>query len=273
MTTDNARVSKQKLERFLESNPPHPASETADIERNVNDMQTIRHDANNLIFALRPKITLLIDHLSTGHDPADSQAIQAISDGVGFLHSLLNHAANCTQSKSDHRTDFHRWWNATYPLLCSVLPEHVRLLRVRTGKLPLIAIPPIKLTQAILNLLTNAGDAMVQHSIQHGIITVEVIRPHNSSHDSMLSILLHDNAGGLSPKILNDLLKRNVSTKPGNRGGLGLRIVHDIVHEVGGDIHIFSTPGVGTTIRLELPLAKDAPPTSPKTATNSAHSG
>lgn len=67
-----------------------------------------------------------------------------------------------------------------------------------------------------------------------------------------VKISLQDTGKGIPPEIMPLIFDPFFSTK--SRGnGMGLTIVHRIISEHKGEIHICSTPGAGTTVELRLP--------------------
>jgi len=112
------------------------------------------------------------------------------------------------------------------------------------------------LHQAVLNLLTNALDAVESG---RGVITLK------SDVDAMAQqavIEVQDNGIGIKPDDLKRIFQPFYSTK-GQRGtGLGLAVTKKIVEEHGGEIQATSKVGGGTTFRIVLPLhsikAKDS---------------
>ena len=113
------------------------------------------------------------------------------------------------------------------------------------GALGAVPTDPIVLAQVFNSLIANAAEATkpgdqvtisARRDGQHA--TVEVI----------------DTGSGIEPEKLQDIFRPFFTTKP--RGmGLGLALVRRIVLRLGGEVKVDSTPGVGTTVRLRLPLA------------------
>jgi signal transduction histidine kinase len=100
------------------------------------------------------------------------------------------------------------------------------------------------LEQLLLNLLTNARDAMPQG----GRLTITV-----RSSDSHLQLVVEDTGIGIPPEHLPKVLEPFFSTKPeGN--GLGLSICRSIVWQMQGKLEISSTANVGTRVTVFLPL-------------------
>jgi two-component system, NtrC family, sensor kinase len=106
---------------------------------------------------------------------------------------------------------------------------------------------PHLLSQAILNLITNAGQAIEGN----GMITAGTRREGDSAH-----IWIADTGSGIRDEDKPKILKQQFTTKPLGVGtGLGLSIVHRIVtQEHGGTVDFESQTGRGTTFHIRIPL-------------------
>jgi two-component system response regulator AtoC len=108
-----------------------------------------------------------------------------------------------------------------------------------------------QIQQVLLNLVTNAADAM-----PHGgrlRITTQVLPDRD-----MVEIQIADNGSGMAPEVLERAFDPFFTTKERGRGtGLGLPICRRIVEEHQGEIEVRSRPGQGTTVCVRLPQAED----------------
>ena len=113
-------------------------------------------------------------------------------------------------------------------------------------------LPPIcgrteQLEQVFLNVLVNAWHAMPDG----GTLTIEAC----TTPDRQVRLCVRDTGIGMSAEVLGRVFEPFYSTK-GERGtGLGLAICRQILDSHQGTIRLESTPGVGTTVILELPQA------------------
>ena len=110
-----------------------------------------------------------------------------------------------------------------------------------------------RLLSVIKNLVTNAVEA-VQSAGSQGTVLVEGFLKHGA-----LILRVSDNGPGISPRAKNNLFKVGYSTKfdpdTGNISrGVGLPAVKFIIEELGGEIHVESTPGNGAQFTVSLPL-------------------
>jgi two-component system, NtrC family, sensor kinase len=146
--------------------------------------------------------------------------------------------------------------------LNSVLEETLTLVQhpLKTARVNVIKnykeqLPPVlgsitRLQQVFLNLFMNARDAMpnggmveVRTAAQNGSVEVEVT----------------DTGAGIPPENLHRIFDPFFTTKASGRGtGLGLSVSYGIIKEHAGKVDVRSTPGKGTSFRLEFPVARKA---------------
>jgi signal transduction histidine kinase len=117
------------------------------------------------------------------------------------------------------------------------------------------------LYRALVNLAANALDAMPRG----GVLTLRVGWSDGDtlmaarSGSRRVAIEIEDSGIGIEPANLDRVFNPFFSTKEGGTG-LGLALTQKIVEDHGGSIDVRSTPGVGTSFRIVLPLMPD--PTS-----------
>ena len=122
-------------------------------------------------------------------------------------------------------------------------------LNIRQPLAP-VAADEAQLELALLNLLTNALDAMP------GGGTLTLAATNVGAH---VKIDVSDTGTGIDPAVLARLFEPWVTTKPAGRGtGLGLTITRDLITSLGGTIKVATERGTGTTFTIELPAAESA---------------
>jgi signal transduction histidine kinase len=103
-----------------------------------------------------------------------------------------------------------------------------------------------RIRQVLINLIRNAADALPE---RNGRIDIRTFR-----HEGKVVVEVRDNGRGIAPEVADRVFEPFFSTK-GDKGlGLGLDISRQIAIAHGGSLGFVSTPGGGTTFRLELPL-------------------
>ena len=114
----------------------------------------------------------------------------------------------------------------------------------------------IKLEQVIVNLLSNAIDAL------RGSTPPRQLAVDTWFEDGRVSVAVTDNGRGVSADVVGRLFRPFATTK-GRRGtGLGLYISRQVAREAGGDLVLDSSrgPGAGARFVLSLPVAAPIPP-------------
>ena len=152
--------------------------------------------------------------------------------------------------------------------------EYVDIEVVLPDRSSLVYGNPIRLEQVILNLLTNAHDALVLERVdpdsgrtftaeKSGRIEVSVrYEMHNAgdpqSRQNEIVIRIDDNGGGIPAAALDRVFDPFFTTKRTGQGtGLGLAIGYNIVDSMGGRIVASNRPG-GARFEVWLPVARDA---------------
>jgi len=116
---------------------------------------------------------------------------------------------------------------------------------------PLLPADRQQLRQVLLNLLTNASDAMPQG----GTLTLRVTAGALDTGVPAVVIEFADTGMGIAPEHLSKVREAFFTTKPEGKGtGLGLSICRRIVQEYHGTFSLASAVGTGTTVRTALPI-------------------
>ncbi len=127
----------------------------------------------------------------------------------------------------------------------NALKDKVKVV-TRLGELPAITCTPSQINQVLLNMLTNAAQAMPDG----GQI---LIKSWADGQRAYLSI--QDNGQGIAKDIQQRIFDPFFTTKAVGEGtGLGLAISYKIVQQHGGNIRLASEPGRGTRFVISLPL-------------------
>jgi two-component system, cell cycle sensor histidine kinase and response regulator CckA len=147
-------------------------------------------------------------------------------------------------------------------LLRRTLGEHVELIVSRSPSLRRIFADPGQVEQVLVNLAVNARDAMPgggRLSVDTADFDVDedfAGQWPNLSAGAFVRLRVSDTGTGMEPEVMHRAFEPFYTTKPKGEGtGLGLATVYGIVTQAGGDVHIYSEVGVGTTITALLPAA------------------
>ncbi len=225
----------------------------------------VAHDFNNILTAIIGYGNLLQmqvqgnEELSSCVEPILSSAAKAAQ----LTRSLL--AFSRKQMISLAPVDLNAIVEGMAKLLLRVIGEDVDLT-VRLHHKPLsVLVDRGQIEQILLNLVTNARDAMPER----GAIVVEtdtttLIDPllvkHEATQPGAYAVLAVSDTGvGMDAETRTHIFEPFFTTKEVGRGtGLGLSIVYGIVKQHNGDISVYSEPGKGTTFKVYLPLLAES---------------
>ncbi|MEQ1834532.1 MAG: ATP-binding protein, partial [Candidatus Eisenbacteria bacterium] len=172
-------------------------------------------------------------------------------------------------------------------LLRATLPKRIILDVECPPGLPLIRADASQIQQVVINLVTNAMQAIRSH---HGRIGIHV-RAGGIGDDladrhpalrgfrtrcpgEALELAVIDDGPGMDAATQQRIFEPFFTTKPREEGtGLGLSVVHGIVQSHEGVIVVESQPGHGATFRVFLPVANPAVSAEPEPGVGSANSG
>ncbi len=116
--------------------------------------------------------------------------------------------------------------------------------------LPLVHADPDQMSQVLLNLVLNAIQAMPEG----GRLSL-ALEPEGPG----MKLSVADTGSGMPAETLNKIFDPFFTTKDVGAGtGLGLTVVHGIVEDHGGAIHVYSVPGRGTTFTIHLPIHRES---------------
>ncbi|MEA2080303.1 MAG: response regulator, partial [Pseudomonadota bacterium] len=146
-------------------------------------------------------------------------------------------------------------------LLETTLPSSVEIRTDLDPQVPEVLIDPVQLEQVLMNLCINARDAMHGHgtlrvSLCHvthkGTVCASCRQP---VAGEFVEIAVSDSGPGVPIEVQERMFEPFYSTKAvGHGSGMGLSMVHGIVHEHKGHLLLDSVPGKGTTLRISLSL-------------------
>lgn len=154
----------------------------------------------------------------------------------------------------------------TVKLLASILPSSIEVQTEFAPDVPQVLLDPLHVEQVLLNLCINARDAMRgQGGLAITVKTVSCSRCvctscHQPVQGSFVELAVTDDGSGIEPQVLERMFEPFFSTKEVGKGsGMGLAMVHGIVHECGGHIQVESELGKGTAVRVWFPAWFPAP--------------
>jgi PAS domain S-box-containing protein len=217
------------------------------------------HDMNNMLLPMRCRLDA-IDQMDISAGLREH--ISAIRSSVDYLQQLTDGLQLFALDPEDEAasnavTDIRAWWAQVGPLLSRAVARSAEFTAYVPDDLPPAAVPSHRLTQAALNLIVNAGEAIDgEGRVQFRVSVVE--------DGKFVRLRVIDNGCGMSDEIKQRVLEPFFTTKKRGLGtGLGLALVRGVVSHAGGSIKIDSEPGRGTMVTLLLPVARTAASSPP----------
>lgn len=179
--------------------------------------------------------------------------VQASNDGLNRISEVVK--AVKTFAKTDYGTEKNEKMkiedaiDVAQKLINSKIKKSSIKLDKHYDKTPAIKANMGKLVQVILNLVLNSIQA-IEHD--HGVIT---IRSFNYDEQT-LGFEIEDNGKGISPENMKRIFEPYFTTKADGTG-LGLGIINNIIHELGGTITVKSQVDVGTKFTMHIPISQE----------------
>jgi two-component system cell cycle sensor histidine kinase/response regulator CckA len=229
----------------------------------------VAHDFNNLLTVILGSATDALDHPAPEHDHRErlGEIVHAAERAAGLTRQLLSFASR--QIVAPHDFDLAEQLRAEEPLLRRLAGSRVDFsLDVCDGPATVRA-DPSQIEQVVLNLVTNARDAMPEG----GMLRVSLERcaapPGLAGSAGAVKLTVCDTGKEMDEEARERAFEPFFTTKGHGRGtGLGLPVCLGIVKQCGGEISFENTPGGGTTFTVLLPLSAGVSvrPPAPKPA-------
>lgn len=209
----------------------------------------VAHELNNPLTGISTFAQLLLEENLQGEQAESVQLIKREADrAIGVIRDLLLFAR-----KTEPRD---------VPVDINTIVQHTIRLRSYASRSSGIEVhthldpanPQVrgddqKIQQVLLNLLVNAEYAMQDVHVRH--LSVMTRKEHGKVH-----IVISDTGQGMSEEVKQRIFEPFYTTKPAGVGtGLGLSVSYGIVQGHNGSISVDSTPSVGTTFTVTLPLS------------------
>ncbi len=222
----------------------------------------IAHDFNNILGAIITNTELTLDDLDEHCTEREQLGIvlQAALRGKNLVKQIKTISLQ-TATLQRLPVQFEHVITECLLLLRASLPATIEIRKHIAVPAGLVSADPTQLHQVILNLCTNAAEAMQDGN---GILEVslESFR-HHAAYDSnypglptgdFLRLTVRDTGHGMERAVMERIFDPFFTTKGQGKGtGLGLSVAHSIIKSHGGTITVESEPGKGTSFQVFLP--------------------
>ena len=267
----------RSLRHIVSSTRDVTAHEKAEAQlRRAQKMETvgtlaggIAHDFNNILHAALVYTQMAAEDLPSSH-PAQT-FLSRIEQGLVRAEDLVAKLLTFSRPESAITTQLvlAPLVRETLDLAAPALPDPVDV-RTRLDEACVVRGDPGQLKQVVMNLVTNAGQAMAEKATaDDDAPRVLDVRTQTAHVDAMLAqqhaalapgryvcLSVSDTGPGMDADTKARIFEPFFTTKDVGEGtGLGLSVVHGIVQAHDGAVTVHSAPGKGTTFNVYLPLA------------------
>jgi signal transduction histidine kinase len=208
----------------------------------------VAHGLRNPLASLRAAAQLVRRHPDA---PSSAEHLSAIIDEVDRLDRRISHLLSFSRP-----APYHPMPEDVARLLEELLPAFGELLRERhidvrldlSPAIPAVRVDPMQLEQALVEIISNALDAMPAGGELRLAATAH---SNNGSQPTEVAIEVGDTGPGIPDQVMPSVCEPFFTTRQEGTG-LGLAIAKRYVEQNGGRLEIVSRPG-GTTVRVRLP--------------------
>jgi len=268
--TNNALLAEIKENKQLEI-------EQADLNKKLNHSQKLKaigqltsgitHDFNNILTAISGYAQLAQTNISNNSDPEKSrhylnEVIKAGNRAKDLIKQLM--AFSRGKDIKSQAIFPKKIIQETITMLQSTIPSSIELNSNFSDNNTKIESDPIQLQQVVMNLIVNSRDSFKNERGEINI-SLEKIKIKNQICTSCnekfsgkyLQLTISDNGTGISNDTMERIFEPFFTTKQRSEGsGMGLSVVHGIMHSASGHIVLKSAENMGTTIKLLYPIFK-----------------
>jgi len=221
----------------------------------------IAHDFNNILAAIIGHCELALMDLEK--ESKLSSRVQEILNAGNRAKELVRQIL--TFSRQEEHTqrpvNIQGIIDETLNLLRASLPSSIEIRLNVDTLVPSVLADPTQLHQVLMNLCTNAAQAMSNKTgvLEIGLASVEVDLDFANAHPNLkkgphVRLVVSDTGSGMDRATVERIFEPFFTTKPPGSGtGLGLSVVHGIVKKLEGVITVDSEIGNGTTFSIYLP--------------------
>ena len=241
----------------------------------------VAHEINNPVSFISSGLPTLrrdLDRLGSfvSEDQRDSR-FEALRKRIGTLVDLIDEGAHRTSEIVDNlrafsrldeaelkTVDLHPGLDSTLNLLQNLTKNRIRIIR-RYGSIPPVQCYGSQINQVFMNLIVNA----IQAIEGEGTLTLTT----RTAGDEHVEIMIRDTGCGMTESVQQKMFDPFFTTKPVGEGtGLGLSISHGILETHHATLEIDSQPGLGTEVKITLPIRLAAAVDSDPPLASEAHS-
>ncbi|HET9465716.1 MAG TPA: ATP-binding protein [Gemmatimonadales bacterium] len=281
-TADLGEAQRLSRELFEKEQSARRAAEASEAQaRHVQKLESIgvlaggiAHDFNNLLHVVLGNADIALNNLTEGSPAREplEEVVRATLRAADLTRQLLAYSGK--GAFVIRHLDLSAEVREMATLLRTSISKQATLAWELAPDLPSVTADPTQIRQVVMNLITNASDALGEAggtiTLRTGVTRLEDLDHYQfgaplqgedaveQSAGPMVYLEIGDTGSGMSPDTLSRIFDPFFSTKFAGRG-LGLAAVMGIVRSHHGLIRIRTEPGVGTSFRVLFPAVEGSP--------------
>jgi len=222
----------------------------------------VAHELNNMLTPIIMTTELVLSDMSeeNPHFVMLKRVVDAGGKAAEIVQRIL--AFGRTDEVSMNALDMSLMLREAVEFIRTILPSSITLHVQIDDLVGMVRGDKTQLTQVLINLATNARDAI---DGKVGTVWISLSRLHADSARPVLRVgairrgayamlTVRDTGSGMNDETMHRIYEPFFTTKSVGKGtGLGLSVTHGIVSGHGGHVHVDSSPGRGTTVYIKLP--------------------
>jgi PAS domain S-box-containing protein len=208
---------------------------------------SVAHEINNPLQAIENFISLVMENID--NESQDKRYLILAQEGIDRIAKIVRQLLTFHHPETA-RVDLIDI-NGIVEKVLGLTSNQLSINKIRVTKELSPSEPKIhgssqQMHQVLLNLILNAQDSMLDGG---------ELRIKTENGEEAASIFIKDTGVGMSEEVLAHIFEPFFTTKKKKMGtGLGLSVSHGIIRAHGGDIHVESKEGEGTTFIIRLPI-------------------
>jgi PAS domain S-box-containing protein len=217
----------------------------------------IAHDFNNILTPILIHSEIVMSDISDEKRFHLEQVLKAGHRARNLVRQILTFCRESEQKKEP--LELNPIIKEATKFLTSTLPATIDVRQSIEAESGIVLANPIQIHQVLMNLSTNAAHAMQKKG---GVLEIELadVNIDQVSHltgmvpGPYIRLSVSDTGHGIKKAVKKKIFEPFFTTKERGEGtGMGLAVVHGIVEDCGGTIHVDSEPGKGTLFQIYFP--------------------
>ncbi len=214
----------------------------------------VAHEFNNLLQTIRGYAKMALDDLDVDSNAFSDikKVVGAADDAARITRQLLSFGRRVALQRE--RLDLNDLLRDQMDLVRTLIEETVIISTNIAENDAFVRVDPTAMRQVILNLCINARDAMPDGGELYVASDTVSLDEGDLLAGDYVEIVVKDTGCGMTPEVLSHVFEPFFTTKAVGQGtGMGMSMVYGAVRQHGGDVHVSTEVGAGTSFRVLIP--------------------